>query len=55
MKKVLFVDEVHPVLAERLTALGFDCEYDYHSSKSEIEQKNREFLRAGYTQPFSFR
>tara|TARA_Y100000589_G_scaffold328039_1_gene371224 strand:+ start:46554 stop:47501 length:948 start_codon:yes stop_codon:yes gene_type:complete len=43
MKKVLFVDEVHPVLAERLTALGFDCEYDYHSSKSEIEQKIENF------------
>ncbi len=39
MKKVLFVDEIHPVLAQRLEQLGFTCEYDYHSSKKEIEQK----------------
>lgn len=39
MKKVLFVDTVHPVLEERLTTLGFVCEHDYQSDKTTIEQK----------------
>ena len=39
MKKVLFVDTVHPILEERLTALGFVCEHDYQSDKTTIEQK----------------
>lgn len=36
-KKVLFLDTVHPILEERLTALGFICENDYTSKKEEIE------------------
>ncbi|MDF1674011.1 MAG: hydroxyacid dehydrogenase, partial [Vicingaceae bacterium] len=39
MKKVLFVDVVHPILEDRLTALGFVCETDYKSDKETIEKK----------------
>lgn len=39
MKKVLFLDTVHPVLEERLTNLGFVCEHDHQSDKQTIEQK----------------
>ena len=34
--KVLFVDRVHSVLEDRLDNLGFTCEQDYTSSRSEI-------------------
>jgi D-3-phosphoglycerate dehydrogenase len=44
MKKILFVDEVHPILAERLTSIGFTCEYDYQSTKDEIEYKINEYF-----------
>lgn len=39
MKKILFVDTVHPILEERLTKNNFYCEYDYLSSKEIIEEK----------------
>jgi D-3-phosphoglycerate dehydrogenase / 2-oxoglutarate reductase len=39
MKKVLFLDSVHPILEERLTGLGYTCEHDYKSAKEEIENK----------------
>ena len=39
IKKVLFIDSVHPVLEERLTKLGIICEHDYHSPKAAIEAK----------------
>ena len=39
MKKILFLDSVHPILDERLTDLGYTCEHDYKSSKEEIENK----------------
>lgn len=60
--KILFINEAHPVMSEILTAAGFVCETDTHSSKSEIEQKlldyqgvvlrsrisiDRDFLHAG--------
>ena len=38
--KVLFLDTVHPVLEERLKALGFKCEHDLISSKKEIDRKS---------------
>lgn len=38
-KKVLFIDTVHPVLEQRLEAMGYTCEYDTTSSKTEIEKK----------------
>lgn len=39
MKKILFVDTVHPVLEERLISLGYYCEHDLTSSKDMIESK----------------
>jgi D-3-phosphoglycerate dehydrogenase len=39
IKKVLFIDSVHPILEQRLTKLGVVCEHDYTSTKSEIEAK----------------
>lgn len=38
-KKILFVDTVHPILEERLTALGYSCEHDLTSSKESITSK----------------
>jgi D-3-phosphoglycerate dehydrogenase len=38
-KKILFIDVVHPILEDRLNNLGFVCEYDYTSTKQEIENK----------------
>ena len=38
-QKILFLDSVHPILEERLTALGCVCEHDTASSKQEIENK----------------
>ncbi len=37
--KVLFVDTNHPRLIEGLRAMGLQCDEDYSSSKSEIENK----------------
>jgi len=39
MKKILFLDVVHPILEERLIALGYTCEHDMVSSKEAIETK----------------
>jgi len=38
-KKILFVDTVHPILEERLTALGYLCEHDLTSHKEKIASK----------------
>lgn len=38
-KKILFIDTVHPILEERLSALGYICEHDLISSKEQIEAK----------------
>jgi len=37
MKKVLFIDSVHPVLEERLTAIGYICEHELTATKPTIE------------------
>ena len=39
MKKVLFLDEVHPILEDHLTSLGYLCEHDFDSNKTKIEEK----------------
>lgn len=39
MKKILFIDTVHPVLEERLSEMGYTCDYDLSSTKEEIEMK----------------
>ena len=38
-RKVLFLDTVHPILEERLTSLGYSCEFDLSFSKQDIEVK----------------
>lgn len=35
-KKVLFLDTVHGILADRLTAAGFICEYEYEADRNEV-------------------
>ncbi len=44
MKKVLFLDTVHPILEDRLSALGYFCEHDLSSSKEQIEAKISNYL-----------
>ena len=41
--KILFVDSVQPVLEERLFALNCVCDFDYQSSKQEIETKINQY------------
>ena len=36
--KILHLDKNHPLLIEQLTAVGFQNDEDYESSKAEIEQ-----------------
>ncbi len=39
-KKILLTNKgIHPFLGKQLTKLGYDCEFDYTSSKAEIEAK----------------
>lgn len=38
-QKILFLDEVHPVLEEKLQSMGYICENDYKSSYEEVSQK----------------
>lgn len=37
-KRILFLETVHPVLAEKLTELGFECEFNYSISYNELLQ-----------------
>lgn len=37
-KRILFLETVHPVLSEKLTELGFECEFNYSISYSELLQ-----------------
>jgi len=39
MKKILFIDSTHPMLAQRLEAAGYQVDSDFVSSKQEIEKK----------------
>ncbi|GIV41005.1 MAG: 2-hydroxyacid dehydrogenase [Vicingaceae bacterium] len=39
MKKVIFLDEIHPYLQEKLEAAGWICDQDYKSSYEEILEK----------------
>lgn len=39
MKKILLLDDNHPVLEQGLVHLGYHCDRDFTSFKSEIEQK----------------
>lgn len=44
MKKVLFLDTVHPVLEERLRAAGFDCVHDYTSKADQLTDTLRDCI-----------
>ena len=35
-KRILFLETVHPVLAEKLNELGFECEFNYSISYDEL-------------------
>ncbi len=35
-KRILFLETVHPILAEKLTEIGFHCEFNYKISYSEL-------------------
>lgn len=39
MKKILFIDSTHPLLAQLLMEVGYEIEYEYTSSKEEIINK----------------
>ncbi len=43
-RKILFLDKAHPVLEERLTALGYICTTDISSSKKEVEGFIHEYM-----------
>jgi D-3-phosphoglycerate dehydrogenase / 2-oxoglutarate reductase len=43
-RKILFLDKAHPVLEEKLLALGYSCETDVLSSKSEVENYVHEYF-----------
>jgi D-3-phosphoglycerate dehydrogenase len=43
-KKVLFINKAHPVLENRLSALGFICETDVTSTKEEIESRLEQYF-----------
>lgn len=61
-KKILFINEAHPVLASHLKGLGYECDFDFQSSKEVLQKKlgdyfgvilrsriniDKEFLEAG--------
>ena len=37
-RKILFINEAHHFLAEKLTSLGFECHFHYQDSRQEIEK-----------------
>lgn len=43
-KKVLLLDENHPILQEGLEALGFVCDRDYTGSKAQVEAVINQYL-----------
>lgn len=44
MKKVLLLDDNHPILEQGLTEMGFICDRDFSSPKSEIEKKMSSYV-----------
>lgn len=42
--KVLFIDSVHPILEERLMAMGFKCDHDYECYKEVLMAKLPEYI-----------
>jgi len=43
MKKILFINQAHPVMSQTLTAAGYECIEDTTSTKREIESKISEY------------
>lgn len=41
--RILFIDSIHPILEERLTALNCVLDFDYQSSKKKIEEKINQY------------
>jgi len=44
MKKVLLLDKNHPILQKGLEDIGYQCDIDYLSSKSQIESKIQDYI-----------
>jgi D-3-phosphoglycerate dehydrogenase len=42
-KRILFLETVHPVLAEKLNELGFECEFNYSISYEELLKSISEY------------
>ena len=42
-KKILFINQAHPVMSQTLTAAGYTCVEDTESTKEEIESKLSEY------------
>ena len=42
-KRILFLETVHPVLAEKLNALGFECEFNYSISYDDLLKSISEY------------
>ena len=42
-KRILFLETVHPVLAEKLNELGFECEFNYSISYDELLKSISEY------------
>ncbi|MEM1324891.1 MAG: NAD(P)-dependent oxidoreductase [Bacteroidota bacterium] len=43
-RKILFINEAHPILMQRLEALGYHCDTDYQSAKAAIEEKLSDYF-----------
>ena len=43
MSKVLFIDSVHEILEQRLTAMQYTCEHDYQSDRTALSHKLGEY------------
>lgn len=43
MPRILFLDQSHPILPERLEQLGFECELDTHSSAEKLCERMHEY------------
>ncbi len=44
MRKILFIDRSHPVLPERLKALGYDCHFHFDTPQEELERLLPDFF-----------
>ncbi|MEM9992379.1 MAG: hydroxyacid dehydrogenase, partial [Bacteroidota bacterium] len=39
MKKILFLNEAHPILPNQLEAAGLECHFDYTSTATDLMEK----------------